>query len=380
MRVLHCPLMVGGNPQGLANAERRLGLESWAVSLYQVPFNYKTDEVLYAQGRRLSKESRRWALLLRAIKDFDVIHFNFGETILSWTARETNDVSVQPTVLGRIVNSGLRFYKSALELRDLPLLRRVGKGVVVTFQGDDARQGDFCRTNFQISPATEVEPGYYTPASDAHKRERIKKIGRHAHRIFSLNPDLLHVLPRNAQFLPYAHLDLDDWKPSKELRSDSEKPVVIHAPSHRGVKGTRFVVDAVSRLKSEGIDLDFTLVEGVPHSKVREIYERADLLVDQLLCGWYGGLAVELMALGKPVICYIREGDLKFIPSQMRDELPIINATPKNIYDVLKEWLTVRKHQLPEVGQRSRTYVEKWHDPLKIAAGLKAEYEVIRST
>jgi hypothetical protein len=107
------------------------------------------------------------------------------------------------------------------------------------------------------------------------------------------------------------------------------------------------------------------------------MYARADLLVDQLLAGWYGGLAVELMALGKPTICYIREEDLKFIPEAMRAELPIINATPSTIYDILKEWLTVRRHMLPELGQRCRHYVETWHDPLKIAARLKSDYEEI---
>jgi hypothetical protein len=83
------------------------------------------------------------------------------------------------------------------------------------------------------------------------------------------------------------------------------------------------------------------------------------------------------MALGKPAISYIREGDLKFIPKQMRRDLPIINATSATVYDVLKEWLTVRKHELPKVGQRSRAYVERWHDPIKIAAKLKGEYEAI---
>ena len=62
------------------------------------------------------------------------------------------------------------------------------------------------------------------------------------------------------------------------------------------------------------------------NKEARKRYETADILIDQLLAGWYGGLAVELMALGKPVICYIREDDLKYIPKEMRDELPIINA------------------------------------------------------
>ena len=82
---------------------------------------------------------------------------------------------------------------------------------------------------------------------------------------------------------------------------------------------------------------------------------------------------------GKPVICYIRDGDLRFIPPAMCEDLPIINTTPTTIYAALKEWLTVKRHKLTELGYRSRAYVERWHDPVKIAARLKSEYEAILS-
>ena len=59
----------------------------------------------------------------------------------------------------------------------------------------------------------------------------------------------------------------------------------------------------------------------------------------------------------------------------MRDQLPVINATPDSLYSVLRTWLTERRDRLPEVGQASRRYVERWHDPLKIAAQTKADYE-----
>ena len=76
------------------------------------------------------------------------------------------------------------------------------------------------------------------------------------------------------------------------------------------------------------------------------------------------------MTLGKPVISYTREGDLRFIPDSMREDLPIINATPVTIYEVLKRLLTTQRAELPVMGLRSRAYVERWHDPLKIAAQL----------
>jgi glycosyltransferase involved in cell wall biosynthesis len=135
------------------------------------------------------------------------------------------------------------------------------------------------------------------------------------------------------------------------------------------------VVDAVSRLRADGVDFDFQLVEGLPHAEARALYRRADLLVDQLLVGWYGGLAVELMALERPVVAYLRESDLGWLPPEMRAEIPIVSATPETIYEVLKELLTSRRVELAELGRRGRAYVERWHDPLRIAKRIVADYE-----
>ncbi|MFN8490933.1 MAG: glycosyltransferase [Caldilineaceae bacterium] len=377
IRVLHCPNLVGGNPQGLARAERELGLASYAVAFRQNYLQYKTDEVLFAPNDHLvMQEIKRWKFLWRVLRQFDIIHFNFGESLMpirrGWGAANLP--------AKRKLNV-FDWYREWLELQDLPLLKRMGKGIVVTFQGDDARQGDYSRANFPINIAQEVAEDYYAAGSDQHKRWRINRFATYADRIFALNPDLLHVLPAQAQFMPYAHIDLQEWQPVKQEQGASTKPpVVLHAPSHRGAKGTRFVLEAVARLQSEGIPFEFVLVEQLSNAEARKLYAKADLLIDQLLAGWYGALALELMALGKPVFCYIREADLKFIPAAMRQELPLINITPDTLYTVLKDYLTVRRHELPALGQRSRQYVESWHDPLKIAAQLKAEYEAIMAS
>lgn len=375
IRVLHCPGMVGGNPQSLARAERELGLLSWSVAFWQNYLLYESDEILrsYRQSPIVG-EIRRWSVLWRALTHFDIVHFNSGLSITpDWIPPTDAFLNKHHSLAINAYNS----YARILELRELPLLKKLGKGIVVTYQGDDARQGDFCQANFEINPANGVEPGYYSAESDAHKRFRIKKFAKYADRIYAVNPDLLWVLPSHAQFLPYSHIDLRDWRTANNWGFRSKVPVVLHAPSHRGVKGTNHILDAISRVKSEGTDVELKLVEGIPYAEARHIYEQADLLIDQLLCGWYGGLAVEFMALGKPVICYIREGDLRFVPEEMRRDLPIINATPATIYEVLKEYLTVRRHELPEIGRRGRAYVERWHDPLKIAMRLKREYEAI---
>jgi glycosyltransferase involved in cell wall biosynthesis len=266
-------------------------------------------------------------------------------------------------------------YVELFEFADLPILKTLKKGICVTYQGDDARQKEFSLKNFEITAANHVDENYYPPGSDKIKQERIALFDKYADRIYAVNPDLLHVLPARAEFLPYANIDIREWRPTP--KENSRKPVLIHAPTSQQAKGTVFILQAVERLKAEGVPFEFVLVEGLPNSEARKLYERADLLVDQLLIGWYGGIAVELMALAKPVVCFVRDSDLKFIPTQMRDEIPIINANPNTIYKVLKDWLTIYRDRLPEVGEKSRAYVESWHDPIKIATRLRKDYETI---
>ncbi|MCE9546980.1 MAG: glycosyltransferase family 1 protein [Planctomycetia bacterium] len=375
LRVLHCPTTTGGNPPELARAERKLGLESWSAAIYHTRFDYEVDEVP-SPGRLwwLKMEAKRWSLLYRALKHFDLVHFNFGQSLMpTWNGDGAPALRRYPWLARRLYG----VYGTLLETTDLPMLKRAGKGIVVTYQGDDARQGDYCREHFDVTFADEVPKGYYSPRSDRRKRSRIARFARFADRIYALNPDLLHVLPASARFLPYAHLDLNAWTPAAPRSSHAHVPIVLHAPTDREVKGTRFILDAVARLKADGTALELVLVENVSHAEMPAMYAQADLVVDQLLAGWYGGAAVEAMSLGKPVVSYIRETDLKFVPPAMRDGLPLIQATPETVYDVLRHWLTDGRPALAERGQQGRRFVERWHDPMRIAAELKADYEAI---
>lgn len=351
IRILHCPTMVGGNAQGLAAAERKLGLDSWSVAFEQNIFGYNADEILWDKKYNyFLKEARRFNLLNRAIKDFDIIHFNFGRSIMPHWA---DDNSLEKNIPNDVLRLIYKAYVAIFELKDLPLLKNVGKKIFVTYQGNDGRQS-----------------GLYND----HKRWQISRFGRYADKIYAVNPDLLAVLPTQAKFMPYAHLDLDIWKPTnKSLNLDN--PLVVHAPTNRNFKGTEYILDAVNRLKSEGIKFRFQLIENLANSQAKKIYEEADLLIDQLLIGWYGGVAVEFMALAKPVICYIKDVDLKSIPQDMKKDLPIINADRNNIYNILKSNLTSGRNNLEAIGIKGRQYVEKWHNPLKIATELKIEYE-----
>ena len=133
----------------------------------------------------------------------------------------------------------------------------------------------------------------------------------------------------------------------------------MHAPSNREIKGTEIILSVISELKKKYNDkFEFTLIEKIPHSKVIESYRNVDILIDQIHAGWYGGLSVELMALGKPVICYLRKKDLNFIPKEMMHELPILNTSPSSLYQTISDVMEMAKEEIEQLGLKSRQFVE----------------------
>jgi len=372
MKVIHLPTTVGGNPQGISRHLRELGVESetWAVS--QNYFGYPADKVLTNEKDGLVKKELYKLFALRYVFKCDIAFFNFGSGL--YTPYYAINVLTKLGVK-MILAYLYRAYSGLLSKIEVGLLKALRKPIFIQYQGDDARQGDYCLANCSVTFAGRVGPGYYSRASDEAKRKRIAYYASVATKIYALNPDLLHVLPKSAEFLPYSHISLDDWSPIYTQMED--RPLRIgHAPSHRGVKGTELIIDAAEKLRQAGYDFEFVLVEGLSNAEAKEVYKTIDVLIDQLFAGWYGGLAVEAMALGKPVIAYIRHDDLQFIPAKMRDDLPIIQAEPESIYKVLGQVLSMPRYDLLDLAKRSRAYVEHWHDPKAIAQRIKTDMEI----
>jgi glycosyltransferase involved in cell wall biosynthesis len=135
------------------------------------------------------------------------------------------------------------------------------------------------------------------------------------------------------------------------------------------------VIAAVEALKTEGYPVELVLIEGAPHREARVKYESLDILIDQLFAGWYGGVAVELMALGKPVLVYIRPEDLAFIPDSMQADLPFVQVEPDTLLEALRGVVQMPRPDLNALGRRSRAFVERWHDPKTVAVEMRESYE-----
>ncbi|MEA2393128.1 MAG: hypothetical protein QOJ82_1019 [Solirubrobacteraceae bacterium] len=324
-RILHAPADVGGNAMGLSRAERTLGLESDVAVFSPGPFAYGADVDLRAgiDQPLPVRLARRAAFFRKSIDRYDVFHFNFGQTLL------------QVRQMGRVID-------------ELPLLKRLGKTVIVTFQGCDARPFSHC---FCRRESCAAETAYRQPAAD--------RALRYADRVCYLNPDLGRWLP-GGQFAPYAHVDCRAIAPAPPA-ADNDELVIAHAPTNRAVKGTQHVIDAVDSLRAENLPVRLVLLEGITHDEVLRQTAEADLVVDQLLIGWYGGFAVEAMALGKPVLCAIDDTTNPF-----GAELPIVRATPATLADRIRA-LAADPARRRELGLASRRFAETVHDPQAIA-------------
>ena len=119
----------------------------------------------------------------------------------------------------------------------------------------------------------------------------------------------------------------------------------------------------------------------MPNNVALQIYKEADLVIDQVLIGWYGAFAVECMKMGKPVAVFIREEDLHFIPREMSRDLKdaVINVGAFDMDEVLARYLE-NISLLFEKSEAGQEYVHRWHDPVAIAQITRAAYQKTSST
>jgi hypothetical protein len=185
----------------------------------------------------------------------------------------------------------------------------------------------------------------------------------------------------------YKSIDLTLWHPHAEIPEEFNLPQtnnlrILHSfynvdreHNDKNIKGSPFVLNAIERLKREGYQVEYFHLHNVPSRFMRYYQIQADIIVEQLIYGWWGSTGVECMALGKPVICYLRPEWKEFFLKTFGEynSLPIIEATPPNIYEVLKE-LVINKEQRKQKGRESRIFAERHFDVRKNAVELERHF------
>jgi hypothetical protein len=249
---------------------------------------------------------------------------------------------------------------------ELPLLRLAGKKTIVYPYGQDARLPSLTRQEGGWNAYTDVPVG----AEDADERvvrARLAVFGRWVNVMLGC-ADIAEHLPRVDGMFLYP-IDTARWRPV--AAHDHGVVRVVHSPNHRHYKGTRFVIGAIEQLRAEGLRVELVLVEGLGNEEARRIYEEADVIADQVLIGAYALLAIEGMALAKPVVCYLNPRFKRFHPEW--DECPIVSADPDTLVDELRR-LIVDGDLRRSLGARGPDYVQRYHSLESVGARMDEIY------
>lgn len=366
MKIVHGPFNIGNQPWALSRAERRLGAQSDLVVRSSTWFRYPADRILFDESTgAATKTFRSVRFGISSAVRYDVLHSYFGMTFL---------YPGYPSAVGTFRGDLLNW----LATIDLRLAKRLGRKTFMTLQGCDARlAGEGNKRNEWTMCALGRCSAFQTCIDmlDSRRKYLIEHVLPLFDHVFYLNPELGHLVP-GGQFLPYANVEIEKFEPI--YPSPMGRARIVHAPSDSSIKGTALILSALEQLKTR-YDFELILVEKKTHEEALALYRSADLAIDQVLAGWYGGFAVEMMAMGKPVACYIRERDMKFVPQAMKDDMPILNIDPGRLVDDLAA-IFDKRATWHDVGRQSRRYVERWHNPDRIAQAMMDAYRDPDST
>ncbi|MBO0961859.1 glycosyltransferase [Neobacillus sp. MM2021_6] len=323
LRILQGTIEIANQMNTLSSALAKQSIFSKTLNYYPYYLNYSSDYTWSMLKERnspdLNKKLRR--LAERFLSEYHLFHFHFGTTF-------------------------------TLDYSDLPIFDQWKKPLIMQHWGSDIRLQ---------SKASAMNPyALVKNKNEDQIKYSLSILSKHIKNCIVSDMELyqyVHDFYEHTHIIP-ALINTEIYTPQKN-HDKNPRPLIVHAPTSPHIKGTAYIMKAIEDLQPT-YHFDFQLVQGKSHSEAVAMYQKADIIIDQLHIGSYGLLAVESMAIGKTVICYISD----FMKDHYPKELPIISANPDTIKMVLEKLLN-NQDQLPEVGIAGRNYIEQHHDMVK---------------
>jgi hypothetical protein len=330
-----------------ARADRALGFSSSSI-VYTTYVITSQFDINLEKGYRIAAGLGLLAAFQRlvlawAVCRYDVFHTFADQGLLNSSAR----LQIDPFELGVWHAAGKRIYIYAYGADVRTRTKTLALG-----------RWNFC------SDCT--EPPKYCICIDAEGDKSIATMTKFATSLVSLG-DMLTYMP-TARCLNYWPIDLERIGRSVPV-SGTGRLRIGHAPNHTHFKGSRYLEAVIKTLQQRGHSIDYVKVQGVPNTEVLKLFASCDLIADQFIGGAYGYTSLEAMALGRPVLSFVRD------PAQLDapEECPIVNATPDTLEEVLT-WILRNRDKLPAIGDQGRRYVDRWHTIEAVASRLGTMY------
>ena len=330
-----------------AKCDEKLGFKSRSLVFVQYfiskNFSYNFSKILQliqAQNSGMEKPFY-WLVFLYCLLRYD--NFNFFY-----------DRGIFPSDKGRGINEF-----------ELKILKAAGKRIFVYPYGGDVRVRQTTLDLGQFNCCMDCDRiAWHCICSKDLASANVEIISKYANAIIGMG-DMSLYTPGSYDF-QFWPIEPENYENVSSIRRDKSQALrILHAPNHSQFKGTAYFEKAVKKLQENGYRVDYRKIEKLPNNLVIQEMMQADIIFDQLINGFHGYTTVESMALGRPVICFIR--DETMVPNW--ENCPILCGSPSNIYELLLACIE-GKLDLENIGAQSRAYAEKYYSLDAVALNM----------
>ncbi|MDY5589224.1 MAG: hypothetical protein SPF30_04635 [Arcanobacterium sp.] len=259
-----------------------------------------------------------------------------------------------------ILESGHRitgqFYRGDIRA-EIAQLKQAGIHVALLFHGSDIRQAQLHVSTVANSPLG--ARGEYWDHVRAIASRNVQLAEEFEGPVFVSTPGLVPHAPHSI-WLPLA-VAVQRYATDRPLLH-REVPVVLHAPSNPLMKGTAAIEPVLHQLDAEGL-IEYRRLVGVPHTQMPEFIADADVIVDQVVLGDYGVLAIEALAAGRLVLGNVSDA------KQVLPELPIVDVTVATLEKQLRE-IVAHRAAYQELAESGAKFAHAYHDGTRAAKVL----------
>jgi hypothetical protein len=277
---------------------------------------------------------------------------------------------------------GLSAYASRLQRhRDLPRFRAAGS--VISYTGLGCDEISLLRVR---APQPMRSPCVGCEAHDAigavcegailGQRHRTAGVAAYVDLCVTPMPDYQHA----EDFFSHAataRIPLPVVLPPALTARDPGPIRIVHAPSRRGFKGTDIILAAVAHARAIRPDVEFQLLEHLPHTEFLHRLQGCDILIDQVHSYGAGMAALEALALGKVVISGNAQSTIDYF--NWGRENPIIDASadPAALSATILALVSNPAH-LDALGAAGRAYVARRHEASVVADAYAQAWYAVR--
>jgi hypothetical protein len=348
---------IAGYFGGLEEGLREAGVDARFFDLSANPLSYGRSGPTRMSGVLALKDSPRgslrgrlWSLAL----------------LVNRVTRRARAALLLPWALARYDAFVLGGHETFLGGRELRLMRRLGKVVVVVFTGSDHRPPYLSGHGLREHPDTSA-------LAEATRRtaERIRRAERGASAVVALPESAqLHRRPF-VHFLAIGYPFATRRVAAAGVGADEEPRThtvrVLHCPTDVRTKGTDQIRAAVERCRERGLAVEYREISGRPNAEVLRALQWADLVVDEV----YGdtpmaGFVTEAAYFGRPAVVgsYAAGGDRVELPDGAAP--PSAFCRPDQLPDEVAR-LVADADARRELGARAQRFVRERWAPRQVA-------------